>query len=347
MDECGGERILQPVSCVKRAAIYILKSRGGSRIMHLNIKKQPAWLQLVIFGLITIVLAFVGSAIGFLIIASSNHMGLMELSKITPSDFAKPEFAGIAKSLLVVQFFAIFLLPSLLFAFLADPKPLAFAGLKKPDQANFIFLGVLIILVSYVLVAWLGELNQSLVKNLLGKTARQWIDKGESEVDGTLQNILVMKNPVDLLVAIVLIGILAAVGEELFFRGILQRILIQAFKSPWVGILVTAALFSAIHGQFMGFIPRMILGVVLGALYWYSGSLLPAMAGHFVFNGLQVVLVYFKVIDTSSNTVGARFLPVAGVISLVIVIYLLNYLRKRSITTYDGLYRQPVEPMDI
>jgi membrane protease YdiL (CAAX protease family) len=309
--------------------------------MSLNIKQQPAWLQLVIFGLITILLAFLGSGVGLFIIAKSNHMGLMELAKLTAADFAKPEFAGIAKALLVVQFFAIFLFPSLLFAFLADSKPFAFAGLKKPDQANFIALGIVIILASYIMVLWLGNINQVLVKDLLGKSARAWIEKSESDVDGTLQNILMMKNGKDLFVAIVLVGILAAVGEELFFRGILQRIMIQAFRSPWIGIIVTAALFSAIHGQFLGFIPRMILGIVLGALYWYSGSLLPAMAGHFVFNGLQVVLVYYKVIDTNSNFIADRYLAFAGIVSLIIVVALLNYLRKRSLTTYDGIYKVP------
>jgi membrane protease YdiL (CAAX protease family) len=103
-----------------------------------------------------------------------------------------------------------------------------------------------------------------------------------------------MKNSKDLLVSIVLVGLLAAIGEELFFRGILQRIMIQIFRSPWLGIFVTAAIFSAIHGQFLGFIPRMILGIILGLLYWYSGSLLPAIAGHFVFNSLQILLVYYK-----------------------------------------------------
>ena len=308
--------------------------------MSLNIKKQPAWLQLVIFGLITVVIAFIGSMIGFLIISSSNHMGLMEIGKLTPADLAKPQYAVITKELLVVQFFAIFLFPSLVFAYLADSKPLAFAGLKKPDRMNFILLGILVILFSYIMVSWLGEVNQTIVKNLLGKSARDWIEKGESDIDGTLQNILTMKNTGDLFIAILLVGVMAAVGEELFFRGILQRIFIQAFKSPWIGIVITAAIFSAVHGQFLGFIPRFILGIVLGALYWYSGSLWPSMAGHFVFNGLQVVGVYYKIIDPNSNAVGDRYLPLVGIISLVIVIALLNYFRRNSLTTYDKIYKQ-------
>ena len=92
-----------------------------------------------------------------------------------------------------------------------------------------------------------------------------------------------MKGPKDLLIMIFLVGMLPAIGEELFFRGILQKLFIQIFKKAWPGIIFTAFLFSAIHMQFMGFFPRMALGIILGALYWYSGSLYAIHAGPFCF----------------------------------------------------------------
>jgi len=307
--------------------------------MSTYLKFRPAWVQLLIFGSITVGLAIISSLVGMSIVASVNHLSLMELSRLGPEDFSKPEFASVAKGMLVVQFFGIFLLPSLIFAYLADPKPLQFAGLRKPDRRGFILLGVIIILFSYLMVEWLGEINQQLVQQLLGKSARQWIEKGESEVGGTLQNILAMKNPRDLLVSVVLVAVLASVGEELFFRGIVQRIFIQAFKNPWWGIIVTAAVFSAAHGQFLGFLPRMILGIVLGLLYWYSGSLYPAIAGHFVFNGLQILLIYYKVMDTSQQTsVPGKMLTATGVVALLVVIALLNFMRRHSSTSYARIY---------
>jgi membrane protease YdiL (CAAX protease family) len=306
--------------------------------MHTYLKNKPAWLQLVIFGALTIASFTIGSLIGLYIVVRINHLELGDLSQLSTLDFAKPEYAGVAKGMLIVQFF-IFVLPCLIFAYLADPKPLAFAGLKKPDKKRFIFIGLAIILCSYLMVEWLGVVNQQLVKNLLGKSAQKWIEKGESSVNGTLQNILAMKNTTDLLVSVLLVGVLAAIGEELFFRGIMQRIFIQVFKSPWLGIILTAAIFSAVHGQFLGFIPRMVLGIILGALYWYSGSLLPAILGHFIFNSLQIVLVYYRVMSIDQqSTVSGKFLSVVGIASLVLVIALLNYLRKHSVTTYSRVY---------
>ena len=297
-------------------------------------------MQLVIFGGLTFGIAFIATVAGLAIVASLNHLSLMDLTSLKSEDFAKPEFTGIVRGFLIVQFLGFFLLPSLIFAYLADPRPLHFCGLKKPDRSGFIFLGILIMLCSYMMVEWLGIVNQQLVQNLLGKNARQWIEKGESDVNGTLQNILNMKNVKDLLVSIFFVGILAAIGEEIFFRGILQRIFIQVFRNPWWGIIVTAAIFSAIHGQFLGFIPRMVLGIILGALYWYSGSLWTSIAGHLTFNGLQILLVYYNIIDTSQQTAGInnKYLSIIGIFFTIIVVLLLTYLRKRSVTSYPVVY---------
>jgi uncharacterized protein len=309
-------------------------------MMSLNFRKQSPWLQLVIFGIITIFLAFLGTLIGAYIISSYNHISLVELAGLKPADYAKPEYAGLAKGLLIVQFFGIFLFPSLVFAVLADPKPLAFCGIKKPDHANSIWIAAVVMICAYFMVEWLGVLNQQLVQNLFGKSAQRWIEEAESERNGTLQNILNMKTVTDLIASIILVGLMAAIGEEIFFRGILQRIFIQAFRSPLAGVLITAAIFSAVHGQFLGFIPRMILGVVLGALYWYSGSLYTSIIGHFIFNSVQVVLVYLKWVDPNQSGGSSRLLILAGIPALIAVIVFLNYMRKQSLTTYDRVYSE-------
>ncbi len=331
-------RILIPllVSCIPH-----LRPKGANlhTYMHTYLKNKPAWLQLMIFGALTLAITIASSLIGLSVVAYTNHLHLMDLSALSPEDLAKPEYAGVVKGMLIVQFFGVFLLPSLVFAYLSDPHPLAFAGLKSPDKKSFILFGVIIILFSYLMVEWLGVINQQLVQNLFGKAAREWIEKGESNVGGTLHNILTMKNAGDLLQAILLVGVLAAIGEEIFFRGILQRIFIQIFKNPWVGIIITAAIFSAVHGQFLGFLPRMILGIILGALYWYSGSLWPAITGHFIFNSLQVILVYYGAMSVDQQTtVGDKMLPVVGIGSLILVILLLYYVRKHSVTSYSRVY---------
>ncbi|CAN5193828.1 hypothetical protein BH09BAC1_BH09BAC1_22800 [soil metagenome] len=89
-----------------------------------------------------------------------------------------------------------------------------------------------------------------------------------------------------------LIALVAPVAEELFFRGGMQKLVYRITDSPHVAIIVSAAAFSAIHMEFAGFIPRMILGMVLGYMAFWSGNIIIPIFCHAIFNGGQLALVY-------------------------------------------------------
>lgn len=95
-----------------------------------------------------------------------------------------------------------------------------------------------------------------------------------------------------LLAGLLAIAVVPAVAEELVFRGVVQPNLQRWFNSRHVGIWLTAATFSAVHVQFFGFVPRFLLGLVLGYLYEWSGNILVPMAAHFTQNAFQLVLLY-------------------------------------------------------
>ncbi len=287
-------------------------------------------MQLLIFGFLTVGIFLVVQIVGFALVAQLNHLST---SQVISADFSKPENAPLIKELLGLQLF-IFVLPAMVFAYLADPNPFYYAGLRPPQKKSFLFIALLTILLSYMTVAFLSMINEAIVHQLPPRV-QKWIMSGEDNANGPLENVLSMKSPADLMKLIILVGVLPAVGEELFFRGILQRLLIQIFKKPWPGIIFTGFLFSAFHMQFMGFLPRMALGIILGALYWYSGSLLAAILGHFVFNSINVLFIYFKVADLDSKTNYSIGFAALGIFSVVGVIFLLNYLRKNSLTRYE------------
>ncbi|MCD9016084.1 CPBP family intramembrane glutamic endopeptidase [Parachryseolinea silvisoli] len=96
-----------------------------------------------------------------------------------------------------------------------------------------------------------------------------------------------------LILAVVVVSILPGIGEELVFRGIIQREFYRATRNIHVSIWVSAAIFSAIHIQFYGFVPRMLLGALFGYLYYWSGSLTMSMLAHLFNNGMMVVALYF------------------------------------------------------
>ncbi|MFZ5973425.1 MAG: CPBP family intramembrane glutamic endopeptidase [Bacteroidota bacterium] len=95
----------------------------------------------------------------------------------------------------------------------------------------------------------------------------------------------------------VVIAILPAIGEELVFRGMLQPELHRATGSIHAAIWISAALFSALHMQFFGFVPRMLLGALFGYLYYWSGNLLIPVVAHFVNNGFSVLMIYLNKTD--------------------------------------------------
>jgi uncharacterized protein len=91
------------------------------------------------------------------------------------------------------------------------------------------------------------------------------------------------------------LALVPAIGEEFLFRGIIQPTLTRAVGGRMhVGIWLTAIVFSAIHMQFLGFIPRMLLGAGFGYLYHWSGRLAVPVLAHFTNNALQVLLLYLS-----------------------------------------------------
>jgi uncharacterized protein len=310
--------------------------------MHTYLRNKPVWLQLMIFVGLTFGIAFISTLAGLSIVARFNHLSFTQVTSMTPADFARPELAGVIKGLLVVQFFGIFSLPPLVFAYLADPHPSVYVGLKAPQKKSFILIALVTMLAAYFTVEFLGMINEVIVHHL-PKTTQKWVESGESDANGTLENILTMKGPRDLIMTIFLVGALPAIGEELFFRGILQKLFIQIFKKAWPGIIFTGFLFSAFHMQFMGFLPRMALGIILGALYWYSGSIFTSMMGHFIFNTVNILLIYFKVADMDSKASANVALGLFGLGSLLIVAFLVNYMRKKSVTSYAVEFPPPAQ----
>ena len=91
-------------------------------------------MQLIIFGGLTVGILFLAFTVGMGIVAHLNHLSFMQIASMRPEDYARPELVGVIRGLLIVQFFGIFFLPPLVFAYLSDPHPLAYAGLRAPQK---------------------------------------------------------------------------------------------------------------------------------------------------------------------------------------------------------------------
>jgi uncharacterized protein len=137
----------------------------------------------------------------------------------------------------------------------------------------------------------------------------------------------------ELLTGILVIGVLAGIGEEMFFRGVVQPKMRLYFGSAHAGVWVTAFIFSAIHLQFYGFLPRMFLGAMFGYLYLYSGSLLYPILAHILNNSITVILVYLsnqeKIdFDLESTDTVSYPLAILGLLGLLAGIYYFKKMNK-------------------
>jgi uncharacterized protein len=139
----------------------------------------------------------------------------------------------------------------------------------------------------------------------------------------------------ELLFGILVIGVFAGVGEELFFRGLIQPKIQGYLRSPHWGIWVTAIIFSAIHVQFYGFLPRLFLGALFGYLYHYSGSLFYPILGHILNNSFTLLLVYASnegLIELDVQALDTVSYPGAGAGFLVLILGFLYFKKVNRVT---------------
>jgi membrane protease YdiL (CAAX protease family) len=215
-----------------------------------------------------------------------------------------------------------------------------YLGLKKPGNAIYWVLGILIIVVAYPFVEYIAYLNQKIP---VSSATERWMKGMEEDAARQIKAMLQNHTPAELFKNLVFIALFAGIGEELFFRGILQRMFIRLTKNPWVGIIVTAIIFSGIHFQFYGFFPRLLLGILLGAIYWYSGSLWVAILAHFLYDAAIIILVYYnpEMLHNAEATLikgQDTQLLIGALISLGVTLLILRQMQKKSMTNYDEIY---------
>lgn len=118
----------------------------------------------------------------------------------------------------------------------------------------------------------------------------QWMQSSEEQAASIITSMLNTHSWITFITDLLIIGVMAGLSEELLFRGVLQKILIRGFHNPHLGIFVAAFIFSAIHLQFLGFVPRLVLGMLLGYLYYLSGSIWVPVIAHAVNNICALLL---------------------------------------------------------
>lgn len=202
--------------------------------------------------------------------------------------------SGLTRSLLFAQHLLTFILPGLAFGLIFYGSKFL-SGIDLAEKPGWLLsiLGILFLLAAYPLVNLGFLVNESI-------PLPSWALNFEDQAEDTLRNILDMKTPYLLIANLIIIAVLPGIGEELIFRGILQKHIGHILKNPVLAIWIAGFIFSAIHLQFEGFLPRMALGVVLGYLYYWTQNLWVPIIAHAFNNGIQVMVIYYTGLDANT-----------------------------------------------
>jgi membrane protease YdiL (CAAX protease family) len=154
----------------------------------------------------------------------------------------------------------------------------------------------------------------------------------ENSSKALIEHIIQFDSFLYFILAFIVIAILPGIGEEFLFRGVLQNYFRVIFKNPHIAIWVSAILFSALHMQFYGFLPRMVLGALFGYLYFWSGKLIFPMLAHALNNGFTLILVYLNQEEISPVSLeDTESVPIVmALASLIITLGLMSIFRKWS-----------------
>lgn len=295
--------------------------------------KEP---QPIFFTFLLLVVAvLVGSLIGNLLVLAVSQAWGVDLQLIL-SETTKDSPLPVRNFLRVVNLLShlmTFSLPSiLLIYFLYKKQTLSFFRLDRRPLGRNILYSVLFILVSFPMAQFTYWLNQKI-------PLPQWAIEMEKSAEAMLQSVLNMQSPAELLFNLLVVAVIPAIGEELLFRGVVQQKLEKGLGSAVGAVWITAILFSAIHLQFQGFFPRMILGAVLGYLLIWTRNLWIPIIAHFIFNGAQVLAQYFyeEQIGTDELPIPDQSIWISGLFSTALIIWLgyhiYNYNKNKNINT--------------
>jgi membrane protease YdiL (CAAX protease family) len=258
--------------------------RNTKALLNNEIPVQVQLFRLIVFFL----LAFL-----FVNITTLLFMKFVFKMDLLQLDFNNPDMLAVAKFLQFWQVLFLFGIPALLMSLFLKQSFFRFYLLDKKPEYKAIAFATALVLVVIPFNDWLIRMNESMSLPESWQNLENLLRSAEDRIAKQMEAFLVMDNVKDIFLNILIIAILPALMEELFFRGLIQGLLVKWLKNPHVSIVIAAVFFSAVHMQFYGFLPRLLLGLFLGYLYFWTRNLWTAIFFHFINNFLSLLVAYF------------------------------------------------------
>ena len=213
------------------------------------------------------------------------------------------ESINFLKYMQVLQSIGLFVVPPFILGFLYHGNVKEYLLINRSAQSRCFVLAVFCLLAIVPFINFLGDINSKMSFPSFLSGLENWMRNMEDNAKVLIDKFMTVNGFGGLLFNVFMIAVLPAIGEEFMFRGVIQRIFTDWTRNHHWGIWVTAFVFSAMHMQFYGFLPRLVLGAMFGYLLVWTGTMWVPVLAHF-FNNLVGVLGYFLIGEgTISNDV--------------------------------------------
>ncbi len=280
--------------------------------------------QLAIFLGLTGAGVFIGSLASIAVWMMMTNRSVFTIE----TDMLNAQYYYAIMMMQVISTFFIFFVPVHFFALICYRKPFTYLGFNFRFNYKQVLLLIGILILTFPLSGALSTLNKILPISEYWAAKFKAMELAREAQEAALININSFSR---FIISLIVIAFLPALFEETFFRAGFQNLLSRWFKGPWVAIILTSIIFSLIHLSFYGFLVRFALGVVLGFIFYYSGSLWLNILLHFLFNGIQVTALYVMTMNgVKDKNVEDNFPLWIGAIALLLLLYLFKLYKQTS-----------------
>jgi membrane protease YdiL (CAAX protease family) len=292
---------------------------------------SPASKFLIALGIL-IIGAFIFTFVSLGLSSAIYGIDIMQLQELM-NDFENPLTISVLKLIQTVSAIGTFILPALFLAYTFGNSATGYLHLDRKVRWESVVIVFILLVAAVPLINFLGEWNSRMQLPAWMEGFERRIRANEDQAALLTEKFLSIGSPLQLINTILLFAVIPAVSEELMFRGILQRIFSEWSGNKHTAVWASAILFSAMHNQFYGFVPRMLLGVMLGYLLLWSGSLWLPIIAHFINNGAAVIAIYLyrhNELSINPDKIGTESEWTTVLISTVLTSGLLWLIYKRE-----------------
>ncbi|KAA3440256.1 CPBP family intramembrane glutamic endopeptidase [Rufibacter hautae] len=248
--------------------------------------------SLLLFIVFVVAGLFIGNFLAVVLVKMIWGYGVVETAEMLSKPSAYPESRSALVLFQGMVHFVGFTVASLAFLRVNAYKPAAFLSPRAVVPFYLLLGSAVLLLVILPASSWVVHWNATVDFPAFLEGFERWAKAKEDALRELTLELTKINTIPQLVLGMVVFAVLPAIGEELAFRGIVQQELQRWWRNPHLAIWVSAIIFGIIHLQFYGVVPRIMLGLLFGYLYWWSGNIWVPIIGHFMNNGFMVLMMF-------------------------------------------------------